>query len=318
MSKTAFHPSSRHSSLHSEKSLVRRWASALGAVTLMAFFAGARPETAEAQSTGQPFKSTWNVGLPGSKGHEPKRPVGACIADFIDTSESVTNERLQRELESFAQALESEEFGAALEQIRHQSIAMHIAFFNSNIRPITQGWYVVDRKSRFDLAHIIREAKRNGQGYTRHDQAVQYGLQQLESCQSQNPVIDIVTDGKQNFIGCTFPSAYNCAAGIPIAEAARDEATARGVAINVLAVEIDKSPALAEWVRDHLATRPYDLQVPLMKGVKAPAVPGKIFHIFGAELLGNAQSGGDKFKEYRIRKLIEEIAAPLPRALRHG
>jgi len=139
--------------------------------------------------------------MPGSKGHALGKPVGACIVDMWDTTISKSDERLEMERRATVAALKSDAFGRALKGVKHGQIAMNMAFWHRTQASITGGWVLVDQNSRFDLADKVASAPRNGSGYTHTHEAVLFTLKELETCQSERPIIDIVTDGKTNISG---------------------------------------------------------------------------------------------------------------------
>lgn len=256
----------------------------------------------------EPFKTLWgDVGLPGSRGHQLGVEVDACVVDLWDTSISVTEERFELERMALVDALESDEFGQMLDKLPHKRIAMNLAFFDDVAKPITEGWVAVDSKSRLALAQKIRNTPRLGSGYTLTNVALHFALKQHETCQSPNPAIDIVTDGKTNFRACV--TYYNCKAAEPIADQARDEVAARGIRVNVLAIQIDKEPKLKKWAQEHLATQPYYMQEErgLHRAFGKQAPEGKVFGIDGMNY-EDKEKWKTVFARARMEKIAHEIA----------
>ncbi|MBU6234345.1 MAG: DUF1194 domain-containing protein [Alphaproteobacteria bacterium] len=253
------------------------------------------------------------VGMPGSHGHKLDKPVGACIVDLWDNSISVTRARKELQRAALVQSLISPEFGAALRYIPHHRIGLHIAFFEHkaySIFPNNQGWLIVDEESRFDIARMIKEVSYPSPGYTRTDIAVEYALDKLQDCKTDGAegvnVIDIMTDGKLNFVGC-LPNSYDCHQGIPFALAARNEAVKRGVTINVLAMVIEREQDLPEWARRFMMTPAGEEQVSLgLRSVGDTVKPGMLFILPDAEKQ-NAAEWVSAFKELKTRKLIIEM-----------
>jgi len=290
-------------------SSIKKAASITGAFALV--FQATAANSVDGAATA--YKSQWNIGLPGSKADKQTEKVDACVADAWDTSVSVTDIRFRLEREAYAQALRSDDFGHALKMGRHKQIAMNVFFYDDFAKPVTNGWVVVNEKTRFALADKIEATPRNGKGYTRTGEAVEHALKELEKCSGAISVIDIVTDGKLNYHGCE-PSYFNCLAGLPLAEMARNEAAARGVRINVLAVQIDDEPGLAEWAVKYMATQSPDMQeeagVHLTFNQPSPPA-GKVLSMDGMNYKDSAL-WVEKFKQMRVKKLIEEIAQGQP------
>lgn len=302
----------------------------LGAAVFLGVVGLTSPNTALAEdngvSAGKHFKSALKLGRPGSKGHAPKQKVGACVVDLWDVSSSVSRERFEMERKAIVATLKSKEFGHALKLIRHGQIAINMAFFNQSLgqKRVTDGWFVVDQKTRFDLADKIEKISTPSLvGWTNTHQAVLFGIKELETCDSGAPIIDIVTDGKANHTTlCSVEEAHNCAAAIPFMLKARREASFRGITINVLAAETPKSPGLDRYAVSYMATPGYEAQssavtfgsdeyeITVAKGLhfRTQAVPGKVFHINGTDFSDPAKWFA-KFEEMRRRKLIEEISA---------
>jgi hypothetical protein len=210
-------------------------------------------------------------------------------------------------------SLTSPEFGAALKQISHQRIGLHVAFFEHkaySVFPDNQGWIMVDEETRFEVAAKLKAVKYPAPGYTRTDIATEYALEKLQDCKTDDidgvNVIDIMTDGKLNFPGC-LPGSYSCHQGIPFAIAARDEATRRGVSINVLAMVIDTERDLPEWAKRFMVTPSgEEQQNTSIMGPKGPIKPGMLFILPDAEKQDAAEWEA-AFSALKKQKLIVEM-----------
>ena len=253
------------------------------------------------------FVTALKTGMPGNKGHAlGGQKVGACVVDLWDTTISKTAERFEMERRATVAALRSPEFGKALKMVKYGQIGLNMALFNDVQTSITGGWVLVDNKSRFDLADKIEKIPMGPTGYTETHRAVLFALGELETCQSDVNIIDIVTDGKANQRGlCEAP--YNCVEAIPFMQAARREASYRHVTINVLAAEVDTSVGLGDYARTFMATPSYAAQTAEGLHWSHHAGTGKVFEINGTDFSDPA-AWEAKFTEMRRRKLIEEIA----------
>ena len=160
--------------------------------------------------------------------------VDLALVFAVDSSGSVSNERMTMYIEGHAAAVTSPAFLAAIGNLPTGRAALaYVAWSNHDRQHYVVPWRVVDgAETAAAWAHALRTAVRPGAGFTSISGAIDFchhGLLHLAPPAARR-VIDIIADGRNND-------------GRPAA-AARDAAVAAGITINGLPV-LANDPALA-------------------------------------------------------------------------
>ncbi len=291
--------------------LREKWKKAVSAATLAAVAAVSLAAFSAQQVAGTEtgFKtSVPGIGLPGSRSHALATPLDACIYNGVDNSISVTEERFKMQIDALATALESDEFSYALKTLKRGRVGMYVSLFNYSATPVTPGWVMVDEKSRFELAAVIRKTPRPSPGYTQTHKLIEHALEQLQDCRSGRAVLDIMTDGKLNWPGCQ-PSPYNCQEGIPVAMQWRNEASARGVQINALVMPTEREPDVEQWAKNYLVTQTFREQA--RAGIPSARMPLQGF-VLAFPNTSSSEVYKINFASYLKRKLVLEMTETDP------
>lgn len=262
-----------------------------------------------------------DIGKPGSRGHDLNVPVYACIVDGIDRSGSVMKHRLDLQRDALVHSLESDDFGRALSLIPHKRIGLHLAFFGTTVKmAIDSEWIVVDNVTRFELAKKIRawDLLPTGYEYTNTNTFMRYAIQKLQYCQGTDEkgrpsgvnAIDIMTDGTPNRPGSRCVNYHVCAEEIPSTIQHRNEAIARGITTNVLAMVIENSQHLPEWAKKYMVTPSPDQQMDegLISPEQDPVRSGKllVLHPYDDE---DTSKWGATFNQLKKFKLLIEFTS---------
>ncbi len=162
--------------------------------------------------------------------------VDLALVFAVDSSGSVSNERMTMYIEGHAQAVASPQFVAALGNLPTGRAALaYVAWSNRDRQQYLVPWQVVDGpEAAARWAHTLRTAVRPGAGFTSISAAIDFCHDQLMRAAppAARRVIDIVADGQNND-------------GAPVA-AARDRAVAAGITINGLPV-LANDPLLDDY-----------------------------------------------------------------------
>lgn len=162
--------------------------------------------------------------------------VDLALVFAVDSSGSVSNERMTMYIEGHAQAVASPAFVAALENLPTGRAALaYVAWSNRDRQQYIVPWQVVDGpEAAATWAHALRTAVRPGAGFTSISGAIDFCHDHLlrVAPPAARRVIDIVADGQNNDGG-------------PV-QAARDRAVAAGITINGLPV-LENDPHLDDY-----------------------------------------------------------------------
>lgn len=162
--------------------------------------------------------------------------VDLALVFAVDSSGSVSNERMTMYIEGHAQAVTSPAFVAALANLPTGRAALaYVAWSNRDRQQYLVPWQVVDGpEAAAHWAHTLRTAVRPGAGFTSISAAIAFCHDHLlrVAPPAARRVIDIVADGRNND-------------GPPLLPA-RDAAVAAGITINGLPV-LDNDPLLDDY-----------------------------------------------------------------------
>jgi hypothetical protein len=162
--------------------------------------------------------------------------VDLALVFAVDSSGSVSNERMAMYIEGHAQAVASPQFVAALGNLPTGRAALaYVAWSNRDRQQYMVPWQVVDgAEAAARWAHTLRTAVRPNAGFTSISGAIDFCHDHLLRLAppAARRVIDIVADGQNNDGG-------------PVA-AARDRAVAAGITINGLPV-LANDPLLDDY-----------------------------------------------------------------------
>jgi len=208
-------------------------------------------------------------------GRTPRGAVDVALVLAIDSSGSVSEDRLRLQISGYLDALRHPGFIEAVRGGRHGRIATTFVEW-SDVRRQDQaaGWSVIeDEASAHEFAQAISDALRPLPGWTSISGAIDYSVKLLmeSGYLAGRRVIDISGDGTNND-------------GRPVT-AARDAAVAAGVTINGLPI-IEVEPNLAAYYRDNVIGGP-DSFVVIARDI-------------------------DSFAEAVLRKLLVEVAGLPP------
>ena len=158
--------------------------------------------------------------------------VDVALLFAVDSSGSISNERLILQIEGYAAAVASPAFVAAVASLPLGRVALgYIAWSNHDRQQFLVPWQVVDGPRSAALwAHTLRTATHPGVGYTSISGAIDFCVGQLLAApRAGRRLIDLSADGRNND-------------GRAVT-AARDAAVAAGITINGLPM-LDVEPDL--------------------------------------------------------------------------
>lgn len=162
--------------------------------------------------------------------------VDVALVFAVDSSGSVSNERMAMYIEGHARAVTSPQFVAALENLPTGRAALaYVAWSNQDRQTYSVPWMVVDGpETAAAWARALRTAAPPGAGFTSISGVIDFCHDHLlrVAPPAARRVIDIVADGRNND-------------GRPV-QAARDAAVAAGITINGLPV-LENDPLLDDY-----------------------------------------------------------------------
>jgi len=175
----------------------------------------------------------------------PRAEVDVALVLAIDSSGSVSEERLRLQIGGYLDALRHPGFIAAVRGGRHGRIAAtFVEWSDAHRQDQAAGWSVIeDAASAHEFAQAIGDALRPQPGWTSISGAIDYSVKLLmqSGYLAGRRVIDISGDGTNND-------------GRPVTEA-RDAAVAAGVTINGLPI-LEVEPNLEAYYRDNVIGGP--------------------------------------------------------------
>ncbi len=175
----------------------------------------------------------------------PRAEVDVALVLAVDSSGSISEQRLNMQIEGYLDALRHPSFIEAVQGGRRGQIGLTFVTWTDRRRQ-DQGvpWRVIrDQAGAFAFAKAVHEALRPLPGWTSISGAIDFCTGLLMTCGyiASRRVIDVSGDGANND-------------GRPVTEA-RDAAVAAGVTINGLPI-VEVEPQLAEYYRDNVIGGP--------------------------------------------------------------
>ena len=178
--------------------------------------------------------------------------VDLALVFAVDSSGSVSNERMAMYIEGHAAAVTSPAFLAGIANLPTGRVALaYVAWSNHDRQQYVVPWRVVDGpESAAAWAHALRTATRPNAGFTSISGAIDFCHDHLlrVAPPAARRVIDLVADGKNND-------------GRPVM-AARDAAVAAGITINGLPV-LANEPSLDSYFAEEVVGGPACFVLPV-------------------------------------------------------
>lgn len=185
-------------------------------------------------------------------------PVDVALVLAIDSSSSVSDRELLFQKHAIADALTSPEVISAIKANPYGRIAVTYVFWgDANYENDAGEWTTISgRDDAAVIADIIRSRPRKVYGNTSVGQALISALNLLSNYPrvAARKVVDISGDGSESVAGRRRAKLKSQSHRVSL-RAAREEALARGVTINALAIETTE-PHLADWYRKSVIAGP--------------------------------------------------------------
>jgi Protein of unknown function (DUF1194) len=221
--------------------------------------------------------------------------VDVAIALAADVSRSIDDEEFELQRKGYAAALTGPQFLQAIQSGAHAAIALcFIEWAGPGQRAVVAKWMVIrDGEAAADFAKTLLAAPRSSAGRTAIGDGIDFAAAQLATSgvTATRRVIDVSGDGTNN-------------SGRPVTEA-RDEATAKGITINGLAIINEKTGGI---------------QGTFLFGHTHPQ--GGLPNYYRDNVIGGAGAfvlqivNFDTFAQAMTNKLLTEISDTTPRSLR--
>jgi hypothetical protein len=175
----------------------------------------------------------------------PRAEVDVALVLAVDSSGSISEERLMMQLQGYLDAIRHPSFIDAVRGGRHGRIALtFIEWTDARRQDQVAGWSVIeDTAGANAFARTVHDAMRPLPGWTSISSAIDFSVGLLLSSNfiTQRRVIDISGDGANND-------------GRPVTDA-RDAAVAAGITINGLPI-IEAEPDLEAYYRNNVIGGP--------------------------------------------------------------
>lgn len=175
----------------------------------------------------------------------PQASVDVALVFAVDSSGSISNERMTLQIEGYAAAVGAAEFVAAVARLPLGRVALsYVAWSNQDRQEFLVPWQVIEGSaSAARFAHTLRTATRPGAGYTSIASAIDFCANQLVHVAppATRRVIDLSADGANND-------------GRPVT-VSRDAAVAAGITINGLPIT-EVEPDLATYFQAEVVGGP--------------------------------------------------------------
>ena len=223
------------------------------------------------------------------------RTVDVAIALAADVSRSIDDEEFELQRKGYAAALTSPQFVQAIQSGVHGAVALcFIEWAGPGQQALVARWMVIrDGEGATDFAKMLLAAPRSFAGRTAIGDGIDFASAQIAAgnIAATRRVIDVSGDGTNN-------------SGRPVT-AARDDATAKGVTINGLAIINEKTGGI---------------QGTFLFGHTHP--PGGLPNYYRANVVGGPGafvlqiSNFETFAQAMTNKLLTEISDATPRELR--
>jgi hypothetical protein len=176
---------------------------------------------------------------------EPRAAVDVALVLAVDSSGSISEQRLMLQIQGYLDALHHPWFIESVRGGRHGRVALtFVEWTDMRRQDQVVGWTVIeDKVGAFAFAKEIQDALRPLPGWTSISGAIDFSVSLLLSSgfMATRRVIDISGDGANND-------------GRPVAEA-RDAAVAAGVTVNGLPI-VEVEPDLEAYYRDNVIGGP--------------------------------------------------------------
>lgn len=220
--------------------------------------------------------------------------VDVAIALTADVSRSIDDEEFQLQRRGYAAAVTAPRFLQAIQSGTHGAIALcFLEWAGPEQQAVVAKWMVIrDGEGGAEFANILLGAPRSSAGRTAIGAGIDFAVAQLEASgvTSERRIIDVSGDGSNN-------------SGRQVTMA-RDEAVAKGITINGLAIINEKTggePGTFLYVHTH--------------------PPGGLPNYYRENVIGGPGAfvlqivNFDTFAEAMTNKLITEISDGSPRSL---
>ncbi len=159
------------------------------------------------------------------------QPVDVAIVLAADVSRSIDQEEFELQRRGYAAAVTSARFLRAVASGPHGAVALcFVEWAGVGQQVVVASWTVIrDGEGAAEFARVLLQAPRSSMGRTAIGEALDFAVSQLDSASvtAERRVIDVSGDGASN-------------SGRP-ATAARDDAVAKGITINGLAIINEKT-----------------------------------------------------------------------------
>jgi hypothetical protein len=176
---------------------------------------------------------------------EPRAAVDVALVLAVDSSGSISEQRLMLQIQGYLDALHHPSFIESVRGGRHGRVALtFVEWTDMRRQDQVVGWTVIeDKAGAFAFAKEIQDALRPLPGWTSISGAIDFsvGLLLSSGFMATRRVIDISGDGANND-------------GRPVTEA-RDAAVAAGVTVNGLPI-VEVEPDLEAYYRDNVIGGP--------------------------------------------------------------
>lgn len=161
--------------------------------------------------------------------------VDAAIVLAADVSRSIDDDEFQLQRRGYATAVTSPQFVQAIQAGSHGAVALcFVEWAGPDQQAVVAKWMVIrDGEGAAEFAKILQDAPRSFAGRTAIGDGIDFAVAQLAAggITATRRVIDVSGDGNNN-------------SGRPVTDA-RDEAVAKGITINGLAIINEKTGGVA-------------------------------------------------------------------------
>ena len=220
--------------------------------------------------------------------------VDVAIALAADVSRSIDDEEFQLQRRGYAAAVTDPRFVQAIQAGRHGAIALcFLEWAGPDQLAALAKWMVIrDREGAAEFAKILLDAPRSSAGHTAIGAGIDFAVGQLEAggVAAERRIIDVSGDGSNN--------------SGRLVTVARDEAVAKGITINGLAIINEKTGGVPGTFL-YLHTHP----------------PGGLPNYYRENVIGGPGAfvmqivNFDTFAEAMTNKLLTEISDASPHSL---
>jgi hypothetical protein len=175
------------------------------------------------------------LALPPAVARAQTQTVDTAIALAADVSRSIDDDEFLLQRKGYAQAITSPQFLQAVQSGPHGAVALcFVEWAGPDQQAVVAKWMVIrDGEGAAEFAKILLDAPRSSAGRTAIGDGIDFAVAQLNSSGLTAPrrVVDVSGDGANN-------------SGRPVT-AARDDAVAKGIVINGLAIINEKTGGVA-------------------------------------------------------------------------